>query len=671
MKKALLATTLLCAALLVGCGGGGSSPNGGGGGTPTVTLQSISIAPPTPTLIAGTSQQFTATGHFSDNSTQDLTSSVTWSSSATSVVTISASGLAQSVGAGNATITAAKLSISGNTLMTVNPAPVVLTSIAVSPSAPSIPLGTLQQFTATGSYSDGSSKDLTASVSWTSTDPKIVSLDSKGMATATGTGTVNVSATSGTVSGKISATVNAANVVSLKVQPGNTTIANGTTVQLAALATFNDGSTLNETTTGVAWSSSDMSVATIVPNTGFATSKAPGTTIITATLGNVSITTNLTVSNVSIQSIAVSPANNLLAPGLTERFAATGTFSDGTTQNISNDVNWSSDNAAAATISNTLPTIGVATAAGPGVAHITATYPGTAIAGSTLLNVSNATLQAILLTPGASTISPANILQFTATGKFSDGTTQPLSFTATWKSSDSSIATINSAGLATGVTAGTADITAIYQGIPSAPITLTVNGAPLTSLSVKCSLPQFAVNTSQPCSATGTFADSSTQTLTPVVHWTSSQNSVATISNTAGLRGDISGVAPGTSTITAYLNGIVGTTDVTVTNAKLTSIDVAPGASTISLGGTQAFVVQGTFDDGSIQNLTSEPAYLVQLEGDDRAFVWDVIFVNWTSSDTNVAVINKAGVATSTGVGTATMNATLDGVTGTTTLTVQ
>jgi len=546
----------------------------------------------------------------------------------------------------------------------------------VGPTTPTIPLGTLQQFNATATFSDNSTQDVTSTVHWSSADASVASVDSKGMVTAHGIGSVDITATSGsgTISGKTSATVNSANVVSLKIQPANSSIPNGTTAQLAALVTFNDGSTLNVTTTpGVVWTSSDASVATIGSANGFATSKAAGTTSISATFGTASGSTNLNVNTASIQSIAVSPANLQLAPGLTQKFTATGVFSDGSVQNISNLVTWGTDNPAAAVISNNAANVGVALGVAQGVANITASFttPVPPVVGSTQLKVSNATLQSISVTPGNSTITPAGVLQYTATGNFSDGTTEPLSLVATWSSSATGVATINGAGLATGVTAGSTNIQASYNGVSSSVMPLVVNGSALSSIAVTCSKVHFAANTSQPCTAVGTFADSSTQTLTPVVHWTSSQNAVATISNTAGLRGNITGVSAGTSTITAYLGSVVGATDVTVTNAHLTSIDIVPGNPTVTLGGTQAFQAQGTFDDASTQNLTSEPAYLVQLEGDDRAFVWDVIFVNWTSSDPNVAVINKAGVATSTGVGSTTVKATLDNAYGTANLSVQ
>src|SRR5207245_6393546 len=101
-------------------------------------------------------RQFTATGTFSDSTTQDLTTQVTWSSSSTAVATISnaggSQGLATSVAAGTTTITATLGGVSVSTTLTVTAA--TLSTITVTPTAPSIEHGTTRPCTATGTYSD-------------------------------------------------------------------------------------------------------------------------------------------------------------------------------------------------------------------------------------------------------------------------------------------------------------------------------------------------------------------------------------------------------------------------------------------------------------------------------------------------------------------------------------
>ena len=89
---------------------------------PPPTLVSIAVTPANPSIISGTTQQFTATGTYSDGSRRNLTSTVTWSSSSTSVATINSSGLADGVGSGQTTIQASLDGIPGSTSLTVTPA---------------------------------------------------------------------------------------------------------------------------------------------------------------------------------------------------------------------------------------------------------------------------------------------------------------------------------------------------------------------------------------------------------------------------------------------------------------------------------------------------------------------------------------------------------------------
>ena len=129
-------------------------------------LTSLSVTPATASVPLGINQQFSATGTYSDGSTQNLSSTVKWTSSATSVATISGSGLATTLAPGSTTIAASSGAITGSSTLKVKAA--VLTSISVTPATASIPLGTNQQFAATGTYSNGSTQNLTNTVTWTS-----------------------------------------------------------------------------------------------------------------------------------------------------------------------------------------------------------------------------------------------------------------------------------------------------------------------------------------------------------------------------------------------------------------------------------------------------------------------------------------------------------------------
>jgi hypothetical protein len=88
-----------------------------------VTLQSITVSPTNPTIVSGQTTQFTVTGHFSDGSSQVLTSGVGYSSSNVGVATVSASGLASAIGVGTTTITATDGSFTSGTTLTVTAVP--------------------------------------------------------------------------------------------------------------------------------------------------------------------------------------------------------------------------------------------------------------------------------------------------------------------------------------------------------------------------------------------------------------------------------------------------------------------------------------------------------------------------------------------------------------------
>jgi hypothetical protein len=150
--------------------------------------------------------------------------------------------------------------------------------------------------------------------------------------------------------------------------------------------------------------------------------------------------------------------------------------------------------------------------------------------------------------------------------------------------------------------------------------------------------------------AIGTFADGSTQDLTGSVSWTSSPLSVATVSEAVGTKGLAAGLAPGTATITALFAGQVGTASLSVTDATLTSLTIAPNAASIPMGSYQQFTAAGNFSDGTTQNLTAQ--------------------VTWTSSNVNVATITGSGVANTAAPGTTTISASINGVSGSTVLAV-
>jgi uncharacterized protein YjlB len=177
---------------------------------PAPTLSSLTVTPASPdNLVVGATQQFTVIGTYSDGSTYDITYQVTWASSDTSVATISSAGLATGVAAGTTGITASLSEVTSPAItLTVVPTP-TLTSIAVTPESPeNLSVGSTQQFIAIGTYSDGSTTDITSQATWSSSDTNVATISSSGLATGVAAGTTDITASlSGVTSPAITLTV--------------------------------------------------------------------------------------------------------------------------------------------------------------------------------------------------------------------------------------------------------------------------------------------------------------------------------------------------------------------------------------------------------------------------------------------------------------------------------
>lgn len=525
-----------------------------------------------------------------------------------------------------------------------------LVSIAVTPSPASIALGASQQFTATGTYSNGSTANLTASAVWTSSLPLVASIAAGGIATSVSQGATTISATSGAIIGSSTLTVTPPTLLSVAVMPGNPAIAAGTAEQLKAIGTYVDGSTQDLTSAAV-WTSANPSAAT-VSSAGLLSAAAAGSSTITASVNGLTGTTTATVTTAVPTSVTVTPAIPGTQAGLTVGFTATGSFSDGSVQNITSTAQWGSGTPAVATVSNQTGQQGVATALSAGTATISATMG--AVGGSSVLTVGTATLQSIAITPVSPQMAAGTTLQFAATGTFSDGSTQVLTNMVSWSSGSTSTATISGTGLATAIMPGSSTISA-SSGAVTGNATLTVSTATLTSIALTPAAATIAAGNVQQFAATGTFSDGSTQDITQIGYWNSAVGSTATVSDLAGSLGLASGLSPGTTTIRVVSNGVMGTATLNVSGATLMSIALNPALATVQLGATQQFTAMGTFSDGSSQDVTEIAA--------------------WNSSASGVAIVGNgvgsAGLVTSAGNGTAAISANVGAVSGSGQLTVQ
>ncbi|MGA9695002.1 MAG: Ig-like domain-containing protein, partial [Dehalococcoidales bacterium] len=334
-------------------------------------------------------QQFSAIATYSDGSSADISPQVMWASSNPQVATIYGNGLATAVSAGTANITATLGGVtSPATALAVQP----LSSIAVSPSSPNnLAVGATQNFTAIGTYADGSLMNITSQVTWSSSLPGIITIASGGTATGVKSGSANITATlAGITSHPIALTV--ITLASIAVTPSFTAnLMVGATQHFTATGTYSDSSTA-DFTSQVVWSSSNPAAVTITPG-GTATAVGGGTANITATFGGLTsqpVAMTVKVLSAIIIEPAASPRN--LNVGASQAFTAVGIYSDGSMSDITSQVTWTSSNTNIATILTSSSGTGSNTSA-------TGVAAGTAIISASLNGITSSSITLNVLSP--------------------------------------------------------------------------------------------------------------------------------------------------------------------------------------------------------------------------------------------------------------------------------
>jgi uncharacterized protein YjdB len=534
--------------------------------TPPV-LRSLAITPTAPMIAAGTSMALTATGTYSDKTTANLSAMVTWSSSATAVATVDATGSLKGLTVGSATITAKLGAISGTTGAMITSA--LLTEIQVTPTNPSLPLGTTQQLIAMGVFTDTTTQDLTTQVTWASDATGHVTVTTGGLVTAAGLGTANLTATMNGVTGSTKVTAIDAVLVSIALSPLTPSVAKGRSVQLKATGTFTDHSTKDLSSSEVTWASSDEAIATVSAS-GLVTTLTGGNADITATstlVNTISGSTTVMVTNAVIMSIDVTPVNPSVALGHKQQFKAVGTFTDGSTLDITTDALWETDATTIAQISNAAGSKGLATTLALGSTTVSATLDG--VPGSTSLMVTDAVLDSIAVQPPAPSVALGHKEQFAAIGTLSDGTTVVLTTQVLWSTSVSTIATISNApgsqGLASTLLLGPVTVSATKDGVIGSTL-MTVTDPVLDSITVAPTTANVIPGGKQQYTATGTLSDGTPQDLTMTAVWTPGNAAIATVSST----GLATGVAVGTTTIVATSQGVTGMAAIVVLGPGVT-----------------------------------------------------------------------------------------------------
>jgi len=589
-----------------------------------IHLTAIEISHPLP-IEFSKSRQLTAVGRYPDNRTEDVTGQINWQSSEPDVASVSNAkgtrGLVTGGSAGKATISATDpdTGIVGKTIVTVLEPH--LASITLSPIEPSITLGEKQQIKATGLYADGKRKDISPSVVWSSSDISVAFLEdpigSPGMVTSAAAGSTIITARDPEtgITGTMNLTVSEAQLISFSLSPDDSTVPLGSTFSLSATGTFSDG-TEREIAAQLLWASMNRDIADVNdtdPDKGSVYTKSIGSAVITATdpATGLSGSATVKVTQATILSLEIQPKNPSIPLGENQPFTAMCRFSDGSSHVLTNLLNWYSSDTSVAQFSGDGDKKGTAFSGNIGATKITAKDPQSGKAATTTLTVTAAKPVSLEITPAHISISLGTWKPLRATATLSDGSFTDMTATLTWMSSDPSVAMVETAkgrkGIVNAKASGVSVITATdpVTGI-QATSDITVTGTELTSIQIEPDIQTVPLGFNAKLIARGNFSDNSLRDITESVTWFSENPSILFVSNNPGNKGGIIAKSRGASVIQAKdtTSGIIKSLPVTVTEARLASIEISPEEFEIYLGKIQQFKATGLYTDGTKKDIT-------------------------------------------------------------------
>lgn len=380
----LLCSGLLMIALLSGCGWDGTPTRHNDLSPPT----SLEIVADSSVIAVNTSTRLTVKGNYSGQYTLDITDQAVWTSETPGVASFSSAASPNQVFArapGTAILTATVRGVSASFLLTVSQA--TITTLTVTPDAPSIAKGLNTQFSVVGTFFDATTsnvttQNLTDDVVWASSAPGVASVSdvagSKGRALGLAVGTATISATFGGVSGTYLLTVTAPVAQSLAIAPSTVNLTVGESKNLIATASFSDGTTQNVTAV-TAWTSGATAIATVgdsAADKGKVTAVANGNATITALYGGLpAVSVTVTVADKVLESLALNAVTHTFSSfSEVADFTATANYTDKTSEDVTGKAEWKVDNSGIAALVSANP--GQVKPVTSGTTILRATYRG-------------------------------------------------------------------------------------------------------------------------------------------------------------------------------------------------------------------------------------------------------------------------------------------------------
>jgi hypothetical protein len=379
--------------------------------TPPTVPTSINITPDPHSCAVGGTAPFVATVTYNNGTTATVTNTATWTTADGTVAGISTTGATRGVATciktGMTTVTVtynnSGVTVTGTATLNVDGTP---TGVSISAAAQNLSVGQNQAYTTAVLFSAGPARTIpanSAEMLCVSSNPAIATLQVAGN-TRTGacvdvgmvTFTCTYTPTGSTTSVMGSTTLDCQDQIptSIAIAPTSATLSQGEAINFTATAIFPGTTNPQDITTNAAttWTSSMpaiVSINTIAPNKGRATSLAQGTAVITVDFRGVQASATVTVGPLAPLNLTVTPPGTTITAGTTQQYLALLNMSDGTSPDVTANCNWTLTSTAdggtgGITISNTGATKGLLTIPGttPGGTRVTLTVTYTGTAGS-------------------------------------------------------------------------------------------------------------------------------------------------------------------------------------------------------------------------------------------------------------------------------------------------
>ena len=277
-----------------------------------------------------------------------------------------------------------------------------------------------------------------------------------------------------------------------------------------------------------------------------------------------------------IVKIEVGPAFAELDVGNSQRYQVLAVADDGSVSNVTTDVTLALENDSGIVDirrnNPNDPDAFRAFAVTPGQDNIVATLGD--LASQSTVVVSETTLVSFSVSPETVSLPAGAEEQFTAEGIYDDDHDEDLTEESTWSSSDSNVATISEDGLLNAVAAGTATVTASFDGQSDTATVEVLDPANIVSIAVTPKDVDIPVNAVQQFTATAFYGDGSEQSVTDEVVWSSSNTDV--ISPNATTAGLFQGISEGNAVITAEFGDNTDTAEVTADLIFISNISILP-----------------------------------------------------------------------------------------------